>query len=170
MKPLRLLVASGFAATLGVLVAFPFARDSEISVEIWMAAVAAWLAWLVVSRLMSIAPVLPAHLQGAWQWRRPKASTRDRRPRDLQALEGLILSARDNDRAHALRLRPRLIALTEHYLKARHGVDPAVEPDRASAILGASGWLVDPGSEDRCPKLAEIDRLLDLVLAPAPTE
>lgn len=158
------------ALVLGVLIAGPLGQDRRISVEVWLIAVTLWLAWLASMRLIAVAPVLPARLRGTWRWRRRWDRFPDRRPRSLQAIEGLLLSAGDSDRAHALRLRPRLIEISNHHLRMHHGIDPETEPERAAALLGDLAWLVDAEAEARSPQLDEIDRLLDIVLAEAPGE
>lgn len=152
------------ATIVGLFVAVPFGQGREISVDLWLVAVSVWLAWILVSQALTAAPLVPARLRGAWQWRRRKGNNSDGRPRQLQALEGLVLSARDNDRAHALRLRPRLTEIANHYLRTRCGIDPTTSPERARALLGESAWLLDEQAEARRPQLAEIDALLDIVL------
>lgn len=160
------------ALVLGALIAGPLGQDRKISVEAWLIAVTLWLAWLAAMRLMAVAPVIPPRLRGTWrwQWRRRWDRRPDGRPRSLQSIEGLLLSAADSDRAHALRLRPRLIDISNHHLRMHHGIDPEAEPERAAAVLGDLAWLVDTEAEARLPRMDEIDRLLDIVLAQAPSE
>ncbi len=154
-----------WAVLLGTLIALPLGRQRQLSVELWLLAVSVWLARATVLGLLARAPAHVGKLQPAWTWRRQGSEGLIPRPRQMASLEGLVLSARDNDRSYALRLRPRLRRLVDHHLRVRHGIDPDHEPDRAAAVLGDVGWLVDP-AVDRRPTLAEIDRLLDRLLEP----
>ena len=159
-----------WAAVLGLLVALPLGRQRQFSVEVWLIAVSAWLALSTILRILDLAPVSTGRLHGLWQIRRPAKPPVGRLPRPLLALEGTLISARDSERAFALRLRPRLKQLTDHHLRTRHGIDAEHDPAAAVAALGSLAWLVEPDAEpdtaDRKPTMAEIERLLELVGQP----
>ena len=163
----RRLVALFWALALGLVLALSAGKTQQASVEIWVAAVAGWLAWMLFSEVVKLAPVLPERRRGVWTWRRatPVPPTR---PRPLMVVEGLLLTAADNERAMAVRLRPRLAALTDHLLRTRHGIDAETRPDRAAAILGDLAWLVDPEAKPQTASLTDIDRLLAVLMVDEP--
>lgn len=149
---------------LGALLAAPFGGDEQrLSVELWLIVTAVWLAWSVARRTIAAAPVAPGELRGLLRRRRSAPAIQPKQPRELLALEGMIIAARDHERAFAHRLRPRLRDAVDHSLRFEHGVDAANDPSKAEQILGPSAWLVDPQVDDRKPTLAEIDELLDLL-------
>ena len=55
------------------------------------------------------------------------------------------------------RIRPLLLELSTDRLVHRHGVDPALEPDRARAITGDGLWNLITGDEKRTASLDEIE-------------
>ncbi len=157
----RLVVA---AALVGSTVAALTGDGRQLPVRLWLLAAAVWLARLVVGAVLDATPPEPAR----WlPWFGPdRAEPVDHRPRTLKALHGTLLNARDNDRAFALRLQPRLVALADHRLAVDHGIDRRTEPDRAAAVLGPSGVLLDPVEEGRVGQPAAIDDLLDRLGVP----
>ncbi|MGI9599216.1 MAG: hypothetical protein ACR2QK_23835 [Acidimicrobiales bacterium] len=159
----RVILSVLWAIILGALVTLPLGGQRQLSVEIWLVAVAVWLALSTTTRLLIAAPVLPAQLQAFWKRRPGDEQPNDRLPRELRSLEGTMISARDNERAYGLRLRPRLKRVTDHHLKSRLGIDAELDPGRAAAVLGPLAWLVDGRVNDRAPDLDEVDRLLRLV-------
>lgn len=166
MSGRRVIAGTVAVGMLGLVASFLGGRPRQVSVELWVAVVAAWFAWRLLNRLTDQAPIRADRLTGAWRWSRGGNDPPDTRPRGLVMNEGLVVSARDSERAHALRLRPKLIELADHLLQTRHGIDPTVRPERAAAALGDLYWLVDPdGDRQRSPEVKEIDELLDILLA-----
>lgn len=161
----RFIVGGLLGLGLGLLVALSTGTRRQVSVEVWVVFVAAWLIWLMARDLLSVAPLAPERLRGLVAWRRDRPPSGPR-PRPLTLLEGLVLSARDNERAMALRLRPRLGPLAAHFLATRHGIDAEAEPERAAAVLGELVPLVDLDAEPQKLVLSDLDRLLDMVLGP----
>ncbi len=151
-----------WAGVLGVLATLPLGR---ISIEVWLVVTSTWLALSIVLQLMAISPTEPARFRALWYRRTSEELSRTASmPRDLLALEGTLISARDNDRAYGLRLRPRLKRVTDHYLSSHHGIDADRDRDRANELLGDLAWMVDTEVDGRTPELDDIDRLLDLVV------
>lgn len=163
----RILGSVLLAVALGALVVAPIGSQREISIELWLGAVAGWLAFLLTLQVLRDAPPSTSDLRALVRWQRPERPRQTRHPRELLALEGTLISARDNSRAYELRLRPRLQQVVEHHLSVHHGVDAATNPTAAAEILGESAWLLSP-SEGRTPTLDEVECLLDRV-APTPT-
>lgn len=166
----RVLTLLAGALVLGFIVAASTGETRRASVEVWIAVVAGWLVWMMLADLMKLAPPHPERLHGVLGRRRPPKVDDVNRPRSLAALEGLLLNARDSERAMTLRLQPRLAALTEHFLLTRHGIDVRSEPERARALLGdlslLGGLEVKDGDEGGMgvAGVEDIDRLLDVVL------
>ena len=151
------------ALALGLLLALLAGKTRQASVEIWVAVVAGWLAWELASRVIKLAPLLPERLPGVWTRRRTKPGA-PARLRPLIAAEGLLRSAENNERTMALRLRPRLAALSDHMLQTQHGIDAEARPDRAAAVLGELAWLVDPEAEPRVASLTDVEQLFDVLM------
>lgn len=164
-----MVVSVVLALVLGGLLALPLGRQRQVSVEVWLVITALWLALSTTLNLLDQTPTVPTRLRALWRRDGTGAEPADRLPRGLMALEGTLISARDNDRAYALRLRPRLKRVTDHHLRSHLGIDGDREPDRAAAALGQSAWLVDLDGVGRTPTLPEIEQLLTLVLEPQPT-
>ena len=61
------------------------------------------------------------------------------------------------------RIRPLLLELTTDRLVHRHGVDPALEPDRARAITGDRLWSLITGDEKRTANLDEIESAIHTI-------
>lgn len=162
----RIVVSVVLALVLGGLLALPLGRQRQVSVEVWLVITALWLALSTTLNLLDQAPTIPGRLRAPWRRTGTGADSGDLLPRGLMTLEGTLISARDNDRAYALRLRPRLKRVTDHHLSSRLGIDGEREPDRAAAALGQSAWLIDLQEQGRTPTLPEIERLLTLVLEP----
>ncbi|MCP3991245.1 MAG: hypothetical protein GY724_19375 [Actinomycetia bacterium] len=158
----RVLVSVAWGLVLGLIVVLSVEERRQASVELWLVFVAGWLAWLVTVDLLKLAPIGPERLTGIWRRRRHRG-VEPQRPRPLISLEGLLLSARDNERAMSLRLRPRLRELTEHFLATRHGIDLESSPERAAIVLGDLVPLIDPRAPAREVDLDDIERLFDIL-------
>jgi hypothetical protein len=65
--------------------------------------------------------------------------------------------AGEGSQTFARRVRPLLLELASDRLVHRHGVDPALEPDRARAITGDRLWGLITGDEKRTASLEEIE-------------
>jgi hypothetical protein len=163
----RFAVGAGWGVALGLIVALLSGPGRQASVELWVVFVAGWLAWMVMGELLAVVPVTPERLRGVWAWRRTRSQPAPQL-RPLSLVEGLVLSARDNERAMARRLRPRLATVTHHFLRTRHGLDPDAHPDRVAAVLGDLMYLVDVEAEPRKLEVADLDRLLDLLIGDDP--
>lgn len=158
-----------WAMILGALLAAPFSgEERRLSVEVWLVITSGWLAWSVTRRTLAAAPLAPSRLRGLFQWRRRQATDDRQRPRQLLALEGTVIAARDNERAFAHRLRPRLREAVDHCLRFEHGIDTTEDPAKAAAALGSTAWLVDPSVDDRRPTIDELDQLFDILTAQPP--
>ena len=167
MTPRRIISIVLRAAILALILALAFSGSELVSVGVWLAFVVALVGLSLLTHVIRVADLEPAQIAVAWTWRFRHRRRRqvDRRPHELRATEGTVLSAMENSRIHANRLRPRLTALADHFLPLRQGIDPRSDPTRATALLGDVAWLVDPDVSDRIPTVHEIDRFLDLVLA-----
>ena len=159
----RLILGGLWGLLLGLGLAIAVGDERQASLEVWVAVVSIYLVWVVARDLLSVAPGAEEPLRWLWRWHRPPAEAAPR-PRPLTLIEGLVLSARDNERAMALRLRPRLEPLVDHFLVTRHGIDRTTQPERAAAALGDLAYLVDGGAEPRAVPLEDLDRLLDVVV------
>ena len=159
-RALIMLVQGG---VVGLLFAVALSGDNLISAQAWLAAAVVWVAGRLLWDFVSAASIEPAELVIAWSRRR-----RQRRavhsPSGLHALRALLTKAQNDPRAHANQLRPRLLELAKHHVSIRHGIDLNDDPDRATALLGEVGWMIDPAVVDRTPTLAEIHRFLDVIL------
>ena len=165
MRASRILVLVVGAALFGLLVAVVLSRGELISVRIWLIAAAVGIGATILVRLIVVASVEPARLVVAWRSPlRPHRRPRRHGIRDLRSTEAILLAATDNARIHAVRLRPRLTALADHYLPIRRGIDVGRDPDQATALFGDVAWLTDPGVTDRAPTHAEIHEFLDVIL------
>lgn len=153
-------------AALAVIASMLGDRPQQISLDVWLLLSALWLAKTAYRRLNTAAPLEEDQLIGVWGWRRRGEQPTDSRPRALVTIEGLLASSRDSDRATALRLRPRLTELSDHFLRSRHGIDPDTEPQRIAAVLGDKAWLVAEDGEHagRTPSLKDVDELMDILL------
>lgn len=61
------------------------------------------------------------------------------------------------------RIRPLLLELSTDRLVHRHGVDPALEPDRARAITGDRLWNLITGDDKRTASLDEIEAAIHTI-------
>lgn len=152
-----------WAIGLGTLLALFTGDRQAVSIAVWLAGFSAWFSMATVVRLLEQVPVQPARLVAVIRRRQKPTNESDRRPRELRSLEGLVIRARDHDRAHVQQLRPRLTDLTEHFLPRQYGIDPAREPKRAAVLLGELAWLVDPTVTDRTPTIGEVGRLVEVL-------
>jgi len=156
----RLVSGLGAATALGLLVGLLGGEPRRISVEIWLVVATAWSAWLLIGELTSAAPLRPDRIEGFFKRARTEHRG-DERARRLANLEGLIANAAHSQRAASIRLRPRLITLTQSLLRSSHGIDLADEPEAAGRVLGDVGWIVDEDrAMDRSPTPAEVELLV----------
>ncbi|NOL44747.1 hypothetical protein HPO96_31305 [Kribbella sandramycini] len=61
------------------------------------------------------------------------------------------------------RIQPLLLELTTDRLVHRHGVDPAVEPERAREIAGEQLWELVTADEKRTASLSEIEAAIQTI-------
>jgi hypothetical protein len=61
------------------------------------------------------------------------------------------------------RIQPLLLELTTDRLVHRHGIDPALEPDRARAIVGDQLWNLISNTDKRTASLDEIERAVQTI-------
>lgn len=159
-----------WAVLAGGIIAIFNGDQQAVSLRLWLAGVVVWFAAASVARLFEGLPLIPARLKTlfiAW-WRRKPVAV-DSRLRELRSLEGLILRSRDNNRAFAQQLQPRIVALADHFLAVNHGIDRQTQPDRVHELLGDLVWMLDPRSSHRSPSLEEVDDLVDRLTRPAGT-
>lgn len=148
------------ATALGLLIGLLAGEPRRVSVEIWLVVATAWFAWLLIGELTSVAPLRPDRLEGFFS-RRQLEPPADERARRLANLEGLIANASHSQRAATIRLRPRLVAVTQSLLRSSRGIDAATDPDAAALVLGDVAWLVDEGRDMvRSPTPAEVELLI----------
>lgn len=164
-RTMAVLIRAGVPA---LLIAAALSGRGRISVYIWMAAAAVWVAGMLVRDFIVAASAEPARLLLPWQpygrWRRGYAVSR---PSDLHTISGLLIEAQSSARVHANRLRPRLVALAEHFLPVRHGLVLGDDRGQLSALLGDVAWLIDPTVNDRTVTPADVERFLEVIMADA---
>lgn len=152
-----------WAAALASLLSLLTGDQQAVSIAIWLAGFSVWFAAITLLRLLDHVPLAPGRLMALVR-RKPKTGGPvDRRPRELRSIEGLLIRARDNERAHRQQLQPRLATLADHFLPRQHGIDPKREPDRAAALLGDLAWIVDPASTGRSPTIEEVARFVGIL-------
>jgi hypothetical protein len=61
------------------------------------------------------------------------------------------------------RIRPLLAELTRDRLVHRHGIDPAVQPDRAREVAGEHLWELISGTTARTASYAEIEQAVQTI-------
>ncbi|WP_238334833.1 hypothetical protein [Kribbella amoyensis] len=61
------------------------------------------------------------------------------------------------------RIRPLLLELTTDRLVHRHGIDPAVDPERARALVGDQVWTLIAGAEKQTASFAEIEQAVQTI-------
>ena len=160
----RLLLGLLAAVVLGLLVGMTAGEPRQVSVELWVAAAALWVGWVVVAELTRSAPVRADRLRSLGLSRRSGGSV-DRRPRNHIRLEGLLLNGVHSQRAATIRLQPWLVDVADDLLRTRHGIDRARRPERAAAVLGDVAWLIDTEDElPRTPTPAEVERFIDRLM------
>jgi hypothetical protein len=71
--------------------------------------------------------------------------------------------AGEGSQTFARRIRPLLLELTTDRLVHRHGVDPALEPDRARAITGDRLWALLTADDKRTASLDEIEDAIQTI-------
>jgi hypothetical protein len=161
MSAARLVLVAVSALAFGFLMAVPPGGERRLSIDLWLAGVALWAGVAVAWRAVTVVPTTRAGLRLPLRFRNPPDDPSDRIPRSLVSLESTVLASHENDRAFAHRLRPRLVDLADHRLRVHHGVDPAVEPERARLVLGDTAWLIDPTVTGRTPTRDDLDDFLD---------
>jgi hypothetical protein len=166
----RLLGAALFGLVLTFLLGFFAGQSRRLSIDLWLVITTVWLGRLVLEDVSQVAPVRPDRLRGIWR-RQKKQRPVDSRPRELANLEGLLVNALHSDRATRIRLRPRLIVLSDHVLRTDHGIDRTVHPERAAEVLGRVAWLVDPDADvERTPTTVELEQLLAVLVSTEATK
>ena len=154
------LVAS---AALAVYLVLRF-RQVELAVHLYLVALAALAAVLVVDRALAgfrlaDPPTILARL------RRPPAP-RPERPRQIEELEHSVEFARARAFDVHIWLRPHLIRVAAHRLAAHHGVLLERDPEAARRLLGADLWEIvraDRELPDRTARGLDAGRLRGLV-------
>ncbi len=163
----RLISSLIAALALGMIIAMLGGRPRQVSVALWMSFAVGWLSWLVVRDLLSLAPVRPDSLK---RLRRSRHDVEAVKPRGLTSVEGMLASSSHSPRAATIRLRPRLVSLTDELLRRRHGIETAEHPQRAAAVLGDVAWIVDGNDVmSRSPTPTEVDTLIARAMTPSPT-
>lgn len=159
-----------WAVGLGTLLSLVSGQNRAISIQIWLVGFSVWIAAITLIHLLEKLPMFPRRLVSLVRFRQPKATAVDRRPFGLRGLEGLLIRARDQERAHTMQLRPRLADLAVHHLPHHHGIDPLTEPQRVTGLLGDVAWLIDSDVTDRAPSLDDIETFFDRLLPAHATE
>lgn len=159
-----LFVTALWAVGLGTALAFATGEQRAISIEIWLVGFSLWFAGATLGHLLRDVPSFPPRLIALIRRPRREAAVADHRPFGLRGLEGLLIRARDHERAHVMQLRPHFTAIADHYLPRHHGFDPASEPDRVQDVLGDVAWLIDPAVTTRAPTLDEMESFLDRLI------
>ncbi len=150
----------------GLLIALAFASQGQVSVQIWTASAGAWIAGTLLWDFVGAARVGPERRWAALQIsNREAAHGSIDAPGSVRTLSLLLANAQTNPLIHANVLRPRLLALADHFVPIRHGFDRKRDPERLTSLLGDVAWLVDSSVMNRMPTPAEIGRFLGIVLA-----
>ncbi len=162
-RTVAVLIRAGVPA---LLIAMALSGRGRISVFIWMAAAAVWVTGMLVRDFIVAASAEPARLLLPWQrfGSRRRGST-VLRPSGLHTIRGLLIEAQSNARVHTTRLRPRLVALAEHFLPVRHGLVLSDDRAQLSDLLGDVAWLIDPTINDRTVTTADVERFLEVIMA-----
>jgi hypothetical protein len=158
-----------WALSFGGLIAVLTGEQRAVSLRVWLASLVVWFAVASVRRLLEGIPLVPARIRSLIAFRRKSVVVDNSRLREVRVLEGLLLRAKDNDRAYLQQLHPRVVTLADHFLPVTHGIDRHSQPERAAELFGPLGWLLNPDSHDRTPTLAELDDLLELLTIPSST-
>lgn len=161
MSRRTLLTSVVAAAIFGLLVATVPGEQRRLSVDLWLVAVAAWVAVSWLRAALQPVPTESVGLRSPFRFRWPAATPRPLGHRALLALEGTMVSGLDSPRSFHHRLRPRLRELARHRLELDHGIDLDRQPDQARAVLGSEAWLIDPEAIDRSPTEDDLARFLD---------
>lgn len=156
-----------WAVSVGGLMAVLNGDQRAVSLRLWLACLVIWFAAASVRRLLEGVPLVPARFNPLFILRRRKPVVADSRLREVRAVEGLLLRARDNDRAFTQQLQPRIVALADHFLPVTHGIDRHTQPERARQVLGDLGWMIDLSTRHRTPTLQELDDLIELLIHPS---
>ena len=164
----RLMVLVFWCSVAALITAVVVGENLAVSLRIWLAAFVSWFGLALLVRFFLGVRLVPAR----WQLLAVSNKSEQQAPRalhDFRTLENLLLRARRNDRTHRRQLRPRLAALADHSLLVHHGINRQAEPGRASTVLGDVAWLLDDDESLPTPTLEEIDRFLDRISSPSPT-
>lgn len=164
-RGLRTLLRAGIPA---LLAAIAISREGVVSIQVWIAAAAVWLAGTLLWDFITSAGIERDRRVAVWRSPRRESPAPAANSIGLQTVNLLLANAQANPRAHANNLRPRLLALTEHYLPIRHGFDVNRDPARVAELLDDVAWLIDPSVAERAPTPSEIERFLDIVLDEQP--
>lgn len=161
MSRRNLLTSVVAASIFGVLVATVPGEQRRLSIDLWLAAVAAWVAVSWLRAALQPVPTESIGLRSPFRFHWPTTSDKPSGHRALLALEGTVVSGLDSPRSFHHRLRPRLRELARHRLELDHGIDLDRQPEQARAVLGAQAWLIDPAENDRSPTEDDLARFLD---------
>ena len=110
--------------------------------------------------------IFPQILETSWptrqdeKWAALRSRSNDNRTQFLATwVQESSRERRAGEGSHtfARRIRPLLLELTRDRLVHRHGIDPALEPERARELTGDQLWELISGTEDRTASFAEIE-------------
>lgn len=162
MTPRRSATIGLRAAAVGLGFAVAFSGDAVLSGRAWAMATAATAVVFILRDFVAAAGVEPAGMRPAWV--KPPPPKQVHGTKDLRAVSMMLAGAITNPRAHGRHLRPRLIALAEHFLPIRCGIDFLHDPEGGAALLGDVAWLIDEAADDeRVPTVAEVARFLERI-------
>jgi hypothetical protein len=150
------------SALAGLVVGVAFSGDDLVSVQVWVGASAVTIVAVMVRDLALAASIEIPTVSPAWTL--PSARKRRDGPLGLQNMGALLSSARTYPRAFERNVRPHLVALAEHYLTRRYGLDIAQDTSQVTALLDDVYWLIDPTINDRSPTRHELERFVDVVV------
>ncbi len=167
MSARRVLVAVVWAGVLAVILGVSSGDELRLSIDLWLATAAVGAVWVVIVDVIAAAKISTRKPRSLFS-RRPPTSSLDARPRNLRALEGLVVAGTTQSRAHSHRLRPRLRPIAAHTLRVDHGIDLEAHPEAAREILGPAYWLLDEDTDERMPSLLHLEELLDRLRPTSP--
>jgi hypothetical protein len=148
-----------WASLFGLIVALLRGSDLVVSVELWLAGFTTWLAVTIIVQTSQNVP-LGHRSEDPTQAIRRQASPRDPRPPELRQLERQLRHALRDQRAYTTQLRPRLIALADHYLPLHHGVDRRLQPEIVREILGPAADVIVYAEVTTPPTLIDLEHFI----------
>lgn len=162
----RLLSLIAWSSVAAFLVAAFAGDDQTVSLRIWLVAFFCWFGGGLLLRLFSSVPLVPSRHRLLVV----RSSDGDSAPRaslhDFRSLESLLVRSCENERTYRQQLRPRLITMADHFLQVHHGISRTTHPERAAAVMGDVGWLLEDNdaAPAPAPTLDDLDRFLDRIL------